>query len=407
MRWPRLLSRRRDPHTTVITGVKAAVRAGDLPAINKLVRQYGHTARWSESFTSELSQIITGRVTDDLPHAEATNRCEALAGTVPAGTDAETWFTLENLSRTIGCFVASHRFTEGGMAALLQSARADRQFLAHLHQGDLEGARSAWSRRDGSAWWADAGHYLWLCSRGAAGEPAWSPDESWTKALRGHPVVILGPAPTSLGTTKLGSETLVARVIMQGVLEWDQAKDPLKGQCDLAYANRETRNWIRDNALWGDLSRFTAVSFRIDQSAEEWAALGENLRSAHDPRRLMVGGSSANMIPLMVWDILRVPEVSLTVGGTTFFASQTAYTDTNRRFKHTVGKATDQIGSTGSLFERCPTFARHNVTENWMLVKNLAVAGAISVDDECRRVVELSAEEYLAELDELYGKDRR
>jgi len=108
-----------------------------------------------------------------------------------------------------------------------------------------------------------------------------------------------------------------------------------------------------------------------------------------------------------MWDVLKVEGVSLTVAGTTFFASQTAYTDTNRRFKHTLGRPTDETGSTGELFERCPTFARHNVTENLSLLANLAQSGAIAVDDECRRVVELDVVDYLTELDELYGVERR
>jgi hypothetical protein len=105
--------------------------------------------------------------------------------------------------------------------------------------------------------------------------------------------------------------------------------------------------------------------------------------------------------------VLKAQGAQLTLGGTTFFASQTAYTDTNRRFKHTLGRPTDETGSTGELFERCPTFARHNVTENLALVANLAQAGALEVDDECRRVIELDALDYLDELDQLYGIERR
>jgi hypothetical protein len=195
---------------------------------------------------------------------------------------------------------------------------------------------------------------------------------------------------------------------MQDVTSWDKNKDPLGGVCDLVWVSRETRNWIRERDAWDLLSGFEAVSFRVDRANQDWPELGsQNYRAAHNPSTLMVGGSSPNMMPLMMWDVMKVDGASLTIGGTTFFASQTAYTDTNRRFKHTLGRPTDETGSTGELFERCPTFARHNVTENLTLVANLAHAGAISVDTDCQRVVDLDVVDYLKELDALYGVERR
>ncbi len=219
-------------------------------------------------------------------------------------------------------------------------------------------------------------------------------------------MTILGPAETSLTRRSLKKDSLVARVIMQDVLAWDAGSDPLGGQCDLAYASRETRNWLRETNAWDQLEQFQVTSLRVDKGSElgsETAAL----RRAHDPRKLMLGGSSPNMIPLMAWDIMRVPGVTLTMGGTTFFASQEAYTEGNRRFKHTSGLATDETGSTGELFERCPTFARHNVLENLTLLANWVSEGAISADKPMARVVALSQEAYMAELDTLYGIERR
>lgn len=409
MRWPRL-PRRRDPHTVVITGIKSAVRAQSRADVSELLLRHKKSLALTTPEASELAAIIKGRVDDSVSHAEASEHLIAFAhSAVSDDRTARAWFTLENLSRTIGCFLASDSFTHGGLQKMAASSDASQAFLAHLHRRNVAEATTTWEGADQrqSAFWQDAGHYLWLWSGGQSGEPCFSPDHQWVSLVRGTPVTILGPAPTSLSARFLASDSKVARVIMQEVLEWDASSDPLDGQCDLAYASRETRNWLRENSLWSQLSRFDQVSFRVEATGQEWAALAPNLRSAHDPRRLMIGGSSANMIPLMVWDLLRVPEVSITVGGTTFFASQTAYTDTNRRFKHTVGKPTDATGSTGELFERCPTFARHNVTENLTLVSNLAQSGAISVDNECQRVIDLPITSYLSELDTLYGIDRR
>jgi hypothetical protein len=195
---------------------------------------------------------------------------------------------------------------------------------------------------------------------------------------------------------------------MQNVLAWDKDADPFHGQADLGYANRETRNWLLDSRPLTELEKFVFVSFREDGQSTKWTELGiPQARVAHDPRHLMLSGSSPNMIPLMMWDALSVPDVTVTIAGTTFFATKEAYSATNRRFKHTLGAGTDETGSTGTLFERCPTFARHNVVDNLSLVANLVDGGAVQIDAEGKDIVDLSVPDYLKRLDELYGRGRR
>ena len=411
MRLPRLLPRRRDPHTALITGVKAAVRGGNTARIRKELLTRRTQVGLNLSQANEMALIINARVDDTVSHDEASSRLVTLAETMSSpSVKAATWFTLENLSRTIGCFRASHGFTRRGLDALALSENPVERMLSAIHWRDLDAASATWPSLESldSAVARDAGHYLWLWSGGRSGRAQWSNDSPWSEVLEQKNIILLGPAPTSLNRRAITQDTLVGRVLMQAVSSWDGQKDPLGGQCDLVWVSRETRNWIRDNDAWHLLEPFAAVSFRVDRANQEWPELNsENYRPAHNPSTLMVGGSSPNMMPLMMWDVLKVEGVSLTVGGTTFFASQTAYTDTNRRFKHTLGRPTDETGSTGELFERCPTFARHNVTENLSLVANLAHSGAIAVDDDCRRVVELDVVDYLTELDELYGVERR
>lgn len=410
MRWSRLLPRRRNPHTVLITGVKAAVRAGSASKIQKVLLTTRTQVGLGLFEAQELYLIIAGRVDNSMGHEEASTRLTALAASMAhQSKPATTWFSVENLSRTIGCFRASHEFTLHGLDALSRSDDPRDRFLSGLHSRDLAAATKAWDELSGyeSVEAQDAGHYLWVWSRGTAGRAHWSSDSAWSEKLAGRDVVVMGPAPTSLTTSNLKKSSLVGRVAMQDVLTWDETRDPLGGRCELAWVSRETRMWIKETNAWDQLSRFDTVSFRVDRASQEWGEIGsKNFRASHNPSSLMIGGSSPNMIPLMVWDVLSVEGASLTLGGTTFFASQTAYTDTNRRFKHTLGKPTDETGSTGELFERCPTFARHNVTENLALVANLAQAGAITVDKDCKRVIDLNVVDYLTELDELYGIER-
>jgi hypothetical protein len=131
-----------------------------------------------------------------------------------------------------------------------------------------------------------------------------------------------------------------------------------------------------------------------------------NGRTARNHKALMpMPFDKTNMVPLIAWDVLHVPGVTLTVGGTTFFASRTAYTAHDVRLKEDRGGHTDQRGSTGIRFERCLSFSSHNVSAHHTLMSLLAEAGALDFDPEGTAVVALSSEEYLQELDALYGVD--
>ncbi len=412
MRLPRPLRRLLDPHTALITGFKSALRAGDSEAIAKLVSSYGRRLYLGSSERDTLTALLVGRLDDSVSHEEASRGFVELAQTLGKGRlSSRSWITLENLSRTVGCFLASDAFRRAAVSVISKGGTPSERFLAALHDRNLTEATRMWENttggNPGSPLWADAGHYLFLWSGGHSGVAQFDTDSEFSRVVSNHPVIVMGPAPTSLTTKALNAQTLTARVIMQDVLSWDPSTDPLGGACDLAYASRETRNWISESDSWSALGAFQAVSFRLDQSNASLPSDSSTvLRAAADPRLLMLGGSSPNMIPLMVWDLLKVPEVSLTLGGTTFFASHTAYTAGNRRFKHTLGRGTDETGSTGQRFERCPTFARHNVTENLTLVANLLQGGALVADEETAQVARMSTGEYLATLDELYGKDR-
>jgi len=408
MRLPRPLRRLIDPHTGLIAGVKSALRANDADQIARTISRYRGRLKLTKETGDELIRVVVGRLNNSVSHEEASDALRAIATRLsPRAVSSTTFSALENLSRTIGCFSASLHFTERTHLAIEGEKSQVRLVLSAIHRRDLDQAidhfRHYWTWDDD---WFDIAHYIWIWSGGISGVKAFDIEPQWDELLRDKTVTILGPAETSLTTRSLKKESLVARVIMQDVLSWDADSDPLGGQCDLAYASRETRNWLRETNAWDQLDSFRVTSLRVDEGTElgsETAAL----RRAHDPRKLMLGGSSPNMIPLMAWDIMRVPGVTLTMGGTTFFASQEAYTAGNRRFKHTSGRATDETGSTGELFERCPTFARHNVLENLTLLANWVHEGAISADKPMTRVVALSPEDYMDELDTLYGIERR
>ena len=402
--------RPKNPHTELITGVKSALRAASTTDVQRVVSSAGKRIGLPASTRTQLSEIVTGRLDDTLSYTDATTALHTLADSLPHTLPTDTLLTLENIARSIGCFHASHHFTTLAHHHIHHTPHPpETRFLAHLHHKNLTGAIDTYNSvtHHTTLFWTDASHYLWLWSGGTAGTPHHTNDTPWTTTLTGHHITILGPAPTT-HTPPPTTHHLVARVLMQNVLSWDRDTDPVGGQADLGYVNRETRNWLLQTQPLAELEKFTFVSFREDGHSTKWQELGlPKARVARDPRRLMLSGSSPNMIPLMMWDALGVPEVTVTIAGTTFFATKEAYSVGNRRFKHTLGADTDETGSTGTLFERCPTFARHNVVDNLSLVANLVDAGAVTIDAEGKEVIDLTIPDYLMRLDELYGRERR
>jgi len=397
-------------HTDLITGIKTALRGDGEKDVHRLLSTAGKRIGLPGTARGELTRIITGRLNNTLTHPDATTALHTLANSLPDTLPTDTLLTLENIARSIGCFHASHHFTQHAHHHIHHTPHPpETTFLSRLHTRNLPAATDIYNTitTPHTPFWQDAGHYLWLWSQGLAGTPHHTTDPTWTTTLTNHHITLLGPAPTT-HTPPTTPHHLVARVLMQNVLSWSKDTDPFQGQADLAYVNRETRNWLLHTQPLAELEKFLFVSFREDGNSSKWKELGlRRARVANDPRRLMLSGSSPNMIPLMVWDALSVPDVTLTIAGTTFFATKEAYSRANRRFKHTLGADTDETGSTGTLFERCPTFARHNVVDNLTLVANLVDAGVINIDSEGREVINLTIPDYLHRLDELYGRERR
>ena len=389
-----------------------AARTRRPTAAHRAVLRLGPQVGVPRGVSRVLAEVILGRLDNSLTHEDASSTLRHLATTTPTHTlPADTWLTLENLARSIGCFHASHSFTHHALTRILTTPpRTDhqrtQQFTAHLHTRNLHGALTTYQQRQPTRhtreFWLDAGHYLWHWSQHSHGTPHWSPDHTWTTLLTGQHITILGPAPTS--HTPPPHPTHIARVIAPGSTSWNAATDPFGGRLDIAYANSQSTKAFLHESNLEVFDRAMMSCFRTDR----WRELGISRgRTAHHHQSLLLlDTDKTNMIPLMVWDVLRVPETTVTVAGTTFFASAIAYTLDNSRSKRSGTTSTDQRGSTGELFERCRSFSHHALSSHHTLLALLLESGAITMDREGAEVLRLTTEEYLGRLDELYGKDR-
>jgi len=398
--------RRQNPHTQLITGVKAALRKGSEKDVSHALSLAGRRLGLPGRVLAELNEIITGRLTNTLTHTDATTTLENLAHTLPTNTPTDTLLTLENISRSIGCFHASHHFTQKAHHHIHHTPHPpETRFLAHLHNRNLPGAIDTYTttHTTHTPFWQDASHYLWLWSHGHTGTPHHTTDPTWTDTLTGHHITILGPAPTT-HTPPPTPHHLVARVIVPGVVSWTDDSGPFGSTCDLAYANSRSTKWFLNNASPAIFEQFRLVSFRTNK----WQALTiENGRTARNHSAfLMLNTDKTNMIPLMMWDALSVPDVTVTIAGTTFFATSTSYTPDNLRFTHSEAGTANSQGSAGGLFERCLSFSHHALTDHLSFVANLVTAGVVGIDREGQAVVDMTHEQYLEKLDELYGVDR-
>lgn len=384
----------------VLDQVRKAIEEGAADRTDEVIRGASR-ALGGDDVAREFAAVVAGRVVGKLEHGSASERLIDLASRLPHTLSAEGWSAFEKISQAIGCFVASGHFLRGSLAMMATRGSVGQQFVAAVVQRDLDTAAKL-GRESVKALGSDALHYLWWWSAGTSGAPQWSTEQAWVSSLHGSQVLVLGPAPTTLSRSDLGDETLVARVIAPGVTSWP-ANDVAGGRCDLAYANSKSTKWFLAQADRDVFGTFQWVSFRTDKGMGLGLANGRV--SVNHKALLPMPWDKTNMVPLAVWDLSHVPDVDMVVAGTTFFASRTAYTPHDLRVKEERGGATDQRGSTGLAFERCLSFSHHALIAHRSFVANWVSAGAIGIDQEGRAVLALSDDEYLAELDELYGVD--
>lgn len=385
----------------VLAATKVAILRGNSDAALGAVRPFASILD-SRAAANKLASVVAGRVAGNLDHSDASEQLIELLPLIGRKVPASALFAVASLSQSVGCFLASHsfevvareRFREQGLRGALLDAIASR---------DVQRAENVWASASRSARRTavseDIASYLWLWSDGTFGSHVDIQPSHWSELIGKSNVLVVGPAPVTDTPPQPISDYLVARVIAPGVTAWP--KHSFGGRCELAYANNKSTKWFLGQQDKAVFAQYHYSSFRTDR----WQPLGiGNGRTALSHKRLLpMPWDKTNMVPLIIWDVLRANAKSVHVTGANFFASQTAYTAHEARFKEEDNASTNQAGSTGKRFERCISFSNHALTQHLSLVSNLASSGVITMDAEGASVTAMKDTDYLALIDELYG----
>lgn len=385
----------------ILAATKAAVLSGSPDVALREARPFASILK-SRIVADKLASVVAGRVAGDISHSDASAQLIELLPLIGRRVGASALFAVASISQSVGCFLASHSFEvvarerhqEEGLRGALLDAIASR---------DIERAEKVWAASSLSArrnaLISDITDYLWLWSDGAFGREGDIPPSPWSELIGESNVLVVGPAPVTDTPPRPINDYLIARVIAPGVTTWPEGS--FSGRCELAYANNKSTKWFLAQQDRETFARYHYSSFRTNR----WQPLGiANGRTAFSHKELLpMPWDKTNMVPLIIWDVLKANAKSVHVTGANFFASQTAYTAHEARFKAEENASTNQAGSTGKRFERCVSFSNHALTQHLSLVANLASSGAVTMDAAGRSVTSMRDAEYLAVIDELYG----
>jgi hypothetical protein len=231
----------------------------------------------------------------------------------------------------------------------------------------------------------------------------------FSEALRSSKILIYGPgetSPESLGTRDFD---LVVRTCGLGKYVFDSPDDLVGNKTDIAYVNPEVFD-IGSPALQAEAVRaLSQYTFVVTKRTA--VAMLPNNRVATNLGPLFLRGHPHKGTQIILDLLFHRPD-ELHVIGMNFFLAKNAYREDSLGVNAlTAGRDSqrrthDPSGSEGGPFDLNWQYASHNLRENFGLVRNLYGAGIVTGDSAFSRVMELTVEEYLAELDSVAGQPR-
>lgn len=215
------------------------------------------------------------------------------------------------------------------------------------------------------------------------------------------PVLLCGPGPLGDGLP-VPNQMLVARILTNPLPNFDDRTDPAEGRTDLGYrAASIGKQLLRPESPFraAVIGRFRALSFPSEEVVSALAGAGEGRVRRYSKPRLFGHGTSFMAINIL-WDLLSNAAQEVLITGITAFLGREPYRASQNR--------PTAFGSVpGEEFNRCFEYAKNDVIFNRSVLKKLGASSRVIGDTAFIRMVGLSHGEYLRELDEIYGINRR
>lgn len=374
--------------------------------------------------SSELLQILTSWHAGTISHESAVEEGRRIADKVAVSRTSrmqlEVWERLcQNfgLHQVAGAFARKLRERISLEAWSLRTPSAfEREFVASLHWGDMVSAQRSLTELQGTRLNASqvtrvrryATYFeMWQSS---SPHPDNSDDiSSFSEAVRSSKILIYGPGETSPESLRNRDFDLVVRTCGLGKYVFDSPDDLVGNKTDIAYVNPEVFD-VGSPALQAEAVR--ALSrYRFAVTKRTAVAMLPNNRVSTNLGPLFLRGHPHKGTQIIL-DLLFHRPRELYVIGMNFFLAKNAYRQDSLGVNALTvendpqRRTHDRSGSEGGLFDLNWQYASHNLRENFGLVRNLYGAGLVTGDAAFSRVMELTVEEYLAELDSVVGRLR-
>jgi len=276
-------------------------------------------------------------------------------------------------------------------------------FKAAVDQADYQAAEAVLGRISGKfydqAYLNNLSLYYYLMKRDK--EKAWSlvqplltaNDLAYADYLKGKSVAVVGPAPSGedLGS-EIDSYDIVVRPHYKGKEYVPNSKE-FGTRVNVSYYGgiiktiNEFDNLHFFNAL--DYAVFKAIKYPFQEKMYK----KQHSRVCFSTKVLLFNGV-ANMIPLIIFDLLHFKTSKLKVFKVNFHLAEQLYYD-GYAFK----------GEEASFISRWPLFAGHNQITQLNFTRNLWYSGQIEVDESCEAVLRLTNEEYMSKMEDIYVKE--
>ena len=222
----------------------------------------------------------------------------------------------------------------------------------------------------------------------------------------GEEVIVVGPGPIGALGEDFSPTRTVCRVVMPGVVSWP-ADDIVGGRADIGYLNGHSTQWLSTLEHFERDAIIKSFSSLRIKKATTWESSYPSVSQVRRPKDLFLTGEP-NMVPIAIIDQLISGVSRVYVTGTSFFVGAEPYRTTDRRHFYEVGHGSDAFGAVyENSFERCYSHATHDQIVNRGLVRLMYDAGLVAGDDLFTSALLKSDLEYLTELEETYGRERR